>query len=367
MKRLADDLYLLRGFPPDAINVYLMGDVLVDAATRHAGRRILRQVARPRSARTRSRTPTPTTRAPARQICERLGIPLWCGRDDADAMEGGYFEQARAPDQPADRVGVGRARPSGRAAARRGRRGRRLPGPARAGPLARPRRLLARVGPRAGARRRAQQHGRRDRHPRPAASRSASSRPIRRATATPRGGSPQLEPALVCFGHGPPLRDTRAFVEFVAALPALGPSALDRDRPRSSAARAPARVTRHARADASCGGGRRRPESAPPPPRPSRARRRARAAALRQRAAERAASRACGRAELAAGAELVQHARRLRDRGQAAQRGAAVRRETSRRPSDAGGRPQPGRDQHEQAGARRAPQRERRDRLRRSA
>ena len=45
MKRLADGLYQLRGFPPQAINVYLMGDVIVDAATRHAGRRILRQVA----------------------------------------------------------------------------------------------------------------------------------------------------------------------------------------------------------------------------------------------------------------------------------------------------------------------------------
>jgi glyoxylase-like metal-dependent hydrolase (beta-lactamase superfamily II) len=29
----------------------------------------------------------------------------------------------------------------------------------------------------------------------------------------------ELEPALACFGHGPPLRDTRRFTEFVAALP----------------------------------------------------------------------------------------------------------------------------------------------------
>jgi glyoxylase-like metal-dependent hydrolase (beta-lactamase superfamily II) len=27
-----------------------------------------------------------------------------------------------------------------------------------------------------------------------------------------------LEPALVCFGHGPPLRDTRKFVDFVSSL-----------------------------------------------------------------------------------------------------------------------------------------------------
>jgi glyoxylase-like metal-dependent hydrolase (beta-lactamase superfamily II) len=29
-----------------------------------------------------------------------------------------------------------------------------------------------------------------------------------------------LEPALVLFGHGPPLRDTQALLDFVAALPA---------------------------------------------------------------------------------------------------------------------------------------------------
>jgi hypothetical protein len=27
-----------------------------------------------------------------------------------------------------------------------------------------------------------------------------------------------LEPKLVCFGHGPPLRDTRRFVEYVQGL-----------------------------------------------------------------------------------------------------------------------------------------------------
>ena len=30
----------------------------------------------------------------------------------------------------------------------------------------------------------------------------------------------ELDPALVCFGHGPPLRDPRKFVDFVNALPA---------------------------------------------------------------------------------------------------------------------------------------------------
>ncbi len=43
MKQLAEDVYLLRGWPPNAINVYLVGDVLVDAATRQAERRIVRR------------------------------------------------------------------------------------------------------------------------------------------------------------------------------------------------------------------------------------------------------------------------------------------------------------------------------------
>jgi hydroxyacylglutathione hydrolase len=34
MSRLADDLYILRGCPPYAINVYVMGDVFVDAGAR---------------------------------------------------------------------------------------------------------------------------------------------------------------------------------------------------------------------------------------------------------------------------------------------------------------------------------------------
>ena len=44
VKQLADGVWQLRGFPPDAISVYLVEDVLIDAATRHGGRRILRQL-----------------------------------------------------------------------------------------------------------------------------------------------------------------------------------------------------------------------------------------------------------------------------------------------------------------------------------
>jgi hypothetical protein len=41
MQTIAPGLYLLDGFPPYAINAYLTGDVLLEAGTRHAARRIL--------------------------------------------------------------------------------------------------------------------------------------------------------------------------------------------------------------------------------------------------------------------------------------------------------------------------------------
>jgi glyoxylase-like metal-dependent hydrolase (beta-lactamase superfamily II) len=48
VKELAPGLHLLSGFPPNAFNVYLVeteaGPVVVDTATRHARRRILRQL-----------------------------------------------------------------------------------------------------------------------------------------------------------------------------------------------------------------------------------------------------------------------------------------------------------------------------------
>jgi len=87
MKQLAEDVYMLKGWPPNLINVYLVGDVLIDAATRQAERRIMRQIA--------GRTVTahalthvhPDHQGSSHAICEKLGIPLWCGQADVPAME----------------------------------------------------------------------------------------------------------------------------------------------------------------------------------------------------------------------------------------------------------------------------------------
>jgi hydroxyacylglutathione hydrolase len=87
MKQLARDVYLLRGFPPNAINVYLVADVLIDAATRQGEKRILRQIDG-RAVTAHALTHAhPDHQGASHAICVRLGIPLWCGQGDIPAME----------------------------------------------------------------------------------------------------------------------------------------------------------------------------------------------------------------------------------------------------------------------------------------
>jgi glyoxylase-like metal-dependent hydrolase (beta-lactamase superfamily II) len=103
VRQLADELWLLRGLPRHAINVYLIGDVLIDAATRRAGRRILRQLeGRPISAHALTHA-HPDHQGASREVCEALGIPLWCHEDDAEAMEQGTIAE-RQPDHPINRL-----------------------------------------------------------------------------------------------------------------------------------------------------------------------------------------------------------------------------------------------------------------------
>jgi hydroxyacylglutathione hydrolase len=93
VKQLADGLFQLSGFPPNSINVYLMGDVLVDAATRRSGRRILRQLRGHRVSAHALTHAHPDHQGASREVCETLGIPLWCGERDVHAMETGDFGQ----------------------------------------------------------------------------------------------------------------------------------------------------------------------------------------------------------------------------------------------------------------------------------
>ncbi len=97
MQKLADDLHILSGFPPYAINVYLMGDVLVDAGSRHAAKRIRRQLnGRTVSAHALTHAHSDHQGA-SHEVCDALRIPLWCGERDVEAVEDGRIYERMPP------------------------------------------------------------------------------------------------------------------------------------------------------------------------------------------------------------------------------------------------------------------------------
>jgi hydroxyacylglutathione hydrolase len=98
VKQVAEDVWQLSGFPPNAINVYLLGDVVVDAATRLAGRRILRQLkGRDVSAHALTHAHSDHQGA-SRELCDKLEVPFWVGERDADAAERPELIKERQPD-----------------------------------------------------------------------------------------------------------------------------------------------------------------------------------------------------------------------------------------------------------------------------
>jgi hydroxyacylglutathione hydrolase len=98
MKQLADGVTMLDGWPRNAINVYLLGDVLIDAATRQGERRIMRQIAGAGVTAHALTHAHPDHQGASHAICEQLRIPLWCGQADIPAMETpGAIKNPKAP------------------------------------------------------------------------------------------------------------------------------------------------------------------------------------------------------------------------------------------------------------------------------
>jgi glyoxylase-like metal-dependent hydrolase (beta-lactamase superfamily II) len=97
VKELAPGLWQLSGFPPNAINMWLMGDVLVDAGGRLDRRRILKQL-RGRNVKAHALTHAhPDHQGASHAVCSALGIPYWVPEADADAAEDPRLILARQP------------------------------------------------------------------------------------------------------------------------------------------------------------------------------------------------------------------------------------------------------------------------------
>jgi hydroxyacylglutathione hydrolase len=98
MKQLAEGVQMLDGWPRNAINVYLVGDVLIDAATRQGEKRIMRQIAGKGVTAHALTHAHPDHQGSSHAICEQLDIPLWCGQADIPAIETpGAIKNPKAP------------------------------------------------------------------------------------------------------------------------------------------------------------------------------------------------------------------------------------------------------------------------------
>lgn len=212
MEQLAEDVWHLSGTPRNAVNVYVIGDVLIDAGMFYDRGRVLRQIeGRPIAAHALTHAHLDHY-GPSHAICTRLGIPLWCGAGDVEAVEKGKM------------VAKG---------------GRLVPGP-KAHPVAR----ALREGDEVAGFEVLDTPGHSPGHVsywrgsdrvllcgdvmwgwQPFLLRGPIQEPAGVVTPDVRLNREsarriaELEPALVCFGHGPPLRDPAQFAAAVAKLP----------------------------------------------------------------------------------------------------------------------------------------------------
>jgi len=103
-RQVADGVWLLRSFPPNAFNVYLVEDVVIDAAHKRAGNGIFRQL----QGHTVSAHALTHAHADhngvSKEICERFGVPFMVGTKDVDAAERPELMLERQPDVWMNRV-----------------------------------------------------------------------------------------------------------------------------------------------------------------------------------------------------------------------------------------------------------------------
>jgi hydroxyacylglutathione hydrolase len=221
MSEIATGVRRLDGRPRDAFNVHLIEDVVLDAATRHGARRILPQL---RGVTVRAHALTHAHadhQGSSAALCEALGVPLWAPAGEAAAVRSG----AIGPLAPVNRITtwqLGHWAGPGHPVARELREGDEVAGF----------RVLETPGHSPGHLSywregdgvliagdvlfgRHPLTGRPGLHQPPARftlDPAQNRRSIRRLAA--------LEPRVVCFGHGPALRDPRRLAAFAAALPA---------------------------------------------------------------------------------------------------------------------------------------------------
>ena len=206
---------------PDILNVYLVGGVLIDSGGRLARRRLLRFLEGQDLTSHALTHAHPDHQGCSAFVCKRFGIPLLCGRGDREAQETGNFERLMPrPESLISRLSGG------------------LCGPPH--PVSR----VLEEGDEMGGLTVIETPGHTPGHlsfwekkegvlilgdvlfhRNPVTLREGLAEPFRFATFDREANLASarklaaLEPRIVCFGHGVPLKDGRKFSRFVESLP----------------------------------------------------------------------------------------------------------------------------------------------------
>jgi len=98
VRELAPGVSQLSGRPRNGINVYLIEDVLIDAATRRAPKRILGQLQGRKVSAHALTHAHPDHQGASTAVCDALGIPYWVGATDVPLAED--LENMRASQTP---------------------------------------------------------------------------------------------------------------------------------------------------------------------------------------------------------------------------------------------------------------------------
>jgi hydroxyacylglutathione hydrolase len=222
MKRVADGVWHLNTIPiPNAVNAYLLGDVLVDAGGRRSGRTSLRQLGGHTISTHAITHAHPDHQGSSAELCDKLGIPYWVGERDVDAAENPRLIRERQPNHPIaqlyDRLFTGPGRKVDRALREgddvAGFRVIDAPGHSIGHVVfwREPDGILVVGDVLTGMDVTTGVRGLHEPKPYLTPDPIENGRSIRKVAA--------LEPKLVLFGHGPPLRDPQKLADFVAGLP----------------------------------------------------------------------------------------------------------------------------------------------------
>jgi hydroxyacylglutathione hydrolase len=224
VKELADGVWQVRGYRgqiPDLINEYVIEDVLIDAGTRHSGKRILRELEGHEINAHALTHAHADHQGASHEVCEALGIPYWVPERDADAAEDPELIRERQSNHPVQKLFLFLYMGPGHPVDRKLREGDEIAGftvldvPGHsAGHVAFWREsdrvlilgdVLTNIHQMTGL------PGLHEPLPFLTPDPVENRRSAKKLAA--------LEPKLVLFGHGRPLRDTRKFVQFISDLP----------------------------------------------------------------------------------------------------------------------------------------------------